>query len=76
MTKQNIGITAEDLFSFQKAKGKSLIHRCCGKSMTRVKNIDLVKQGEFYLCSENCGKAEIPYIAQILGYNPKSYYGR
>jgi len=54
IAKQYLGITTEDLHSYQFARGTSLIHRCCGREMERIENLDFVNQGEFYLCQESC----------------------
>lgn len=43
--------------------------------MTIIKNQGPENTSEFYKCSnEECDHKEIPYIAQILGYNPQNFY--
>jgi len=67
-------VRLERLASSQIKIGKSLIHWCCGRRMTKVKGLDLWgNYVVFYLCEKD-KKIEIPYYAQLLGFNSESYY--
>lgn len=58
----------------QEYVGRSLIHRCCKKRMEIIENTLHIKNAKaFYVC-RNCGGIEIPYIAQLLGYNPENFF--
>lgn len=72
---QGYSLKIEDIGNFQEIKGKSLIHRCCGKGMLKVQNHgEPLIECMFFVCSEDCGKTELPYLSQLLRQNPEDFY--
>lgn len=59
--------------SAQKILGKSWIHWNKGKRMTIIENNTPGNNSRFYV-SEDGDYKEIPYVAQILGFDPENFY--